>query len=144
MKQNRYPFKWRHFERTIILLCVRWYCRYQLSYRDVEDMMRERGLHADSMQITRLSFAGYRVPDAILRLIIIFATHPRVVHYGIIGNQFYLDFATSSLSAAYHKQRDPSPPPATSVRSLGENASEITELKAFSVVNSKGRFTLQI
>lgn len=44
MKQNKSPFKWRHFEPTIILLCVRWYCRYQLSYRDIEEMMRERGL----------------------------------------------------------------------------------------------------
>jgi transposase-like protein len=28
------PFKWRHFEGDIILLCVRWYLRYALSYRD--------------------------------------------------------------------------------------------------------------
>jgi transposase-like protein len=27
------PFKWRHFESEIILLCVRWYLRYSLSYR---------------------------------------------------------------------------------------------------------------
>jgi transposase-like protein len=35
------PFKWRHFEATIILLCVRWYLRYALSYRDLEEMMLE-------------------------------------------------------------------------------------------------------
>src|ERR1700730_11484416 len=29
-------FKWRHFESEIILLCVRWYLRYALSYRDLE------------------------------------------------------------------------------------------------------------
>jgi transposase-like protein len=45
--QNKSPFKWRHFEPSLILLCVRWYCRYQLSYRDVEEMMRERGLEDD-------------------------------------------------------------------------------------------------
>ena len=39
------PFKWRHFEADIILLCVRWYVRYSLSYRDLEKMMLERGLH---------------------------------------------------------------------------------------------------
>lgn len=44
MKRNTNPFKWRHFEPEIILLCVRWYCRYQLSYRDLSEMMRERGL----------------------------------------------------------------------------------------------------
>jgi transposase-like protein len=40
MKRNSSPFKWCHFEPTIILLCVRWYCRYSLSYRDLEEMMR--------------------------------------------------------------------------------------------------------
>jgi transposase-like protein len=33
------PFKWRHFEGQLILLCVRWYLRYCLSYRDLEEMM---------------------------------------------------------------------------------------------------------
>jgi IS6 family transposase len=33
-------FKWRHFLPEIILLNVRWYCRYSLSYRDLEEMMR--------------------------------------------------------------------------------------------------------
>jgi len=45
------PFKWRHFEADIILLCVRWYLRYSLSYRDLEEMMRERGLHVDHTTI---------------------------------------------------------------------------------------------
>lgn len=44
MKRNTSLFKWRHFEPEIILLCVRWYCRYQLSYRDLAEMMLERGL----------------------------------------------------------------------------------------------------
>ena len=38
------PFKWRHFEGSVILLCVRWYLRYGLSYRDLEEMMLDRGL----------------------------------------------------------------------------------------------------
>lgn len=53
MKHNSSPFKWRHFEPTIILLCVRWYCRYQLSYRDVEEMMKERGLTVDHTTVFR-------------------------------------------------------------------------------------------
>jgi transposase-like protein len=36
--------KWRHFQPEIILLCVHWCLRYSLSYRDLEEMMRERGL----------------------------------------------------------------------------------------------------
>ena len=47
------PFKWRHFQAEIILLCVRWYLRYPLSYRDLEEMMRERGLHIDHTTIYR-------------------------------------------------------------------------------------------
>jgi transposase, IS6 family len=47
------PFKWRHFEAEIILLCVRWYLRYSLSYRDLEEMMRERGLYVDHTTIYR-------------------------------------------------------------------------------------------
>ncbi|HEY0322154.1 MAG TPA: IS6 family transposase [Pyrinomonadaceae bacterium] len=53
MKQNRSLFKWRHYEPEIILLCVRWYCRYQLSYRDLEEMMQERGLAIDHSTIFR-------------------------------------------------------------------------------------------
>jgi len=47
------PFKWRHFEAEIILLCVRWYLRYSLSYRDLEELMRERGLQVDYTTIYR-------------------------------------------------------------------------------------------
>jgi IS6 family transposase len=47
------PFKWRHFEGQIILLCVRWYLRYCLSYRDLEEMMAERGLKVDHTTIYR-------------------------------------------------------------------------------------------
>ncbi len=47
------PFKWRHFEGAIILLCVRWYLRYSLSYRDLEEMMGERGLQVDHTTICR-------------------------------------------------------------------------------------------
>jgi len=45
--QSQNPFTWRHFQSDIILLCVRCYLRYSLSYRDLEEMMRERGLHID-------------------------------------------------------------------------------------------------
>jgi len=38
------PFKWRHYEGEIILLAVRWYLRYALSYRDLAEMLSERGL----------------------------------------------------------------------------------------------------
>ena len=36
-------FKWRHFEGVIIVWAVRWYYRYGIRYRDLEQMMGERG-----------------------------------------------------------------------------------------------------
>ncbi len=51
--QSQNPFKWRHFQADIILLCVRWYLRYALSYRDLEEMIRERGLYIDHTTIYR-------------------------------------------------------------------------------------------
>ena len=37
-------FAGRHFDRDVIILCVRWYLRYKLSLRDLVEMMAERGL----------------------------------------------------------------------------------------------------
>jgi transposase-like protein len=36
-------FKGRHFDRQVIILCVRWYLSYKLSSRDLVEMMAERG-----------------------------------------------------------------------------------------------------
>src|SRR5918997_3889597 len=53
MRRNSSPFKWRHYAPDVILLCVRWYCRYSLSYRDLEEMRRERGLSVDHTTVWR-------------------------------------------------------------------------------------------
>jgi transposase-like protein len=37
-------FKGRHFDQEIIVLCVRWYLSYKLSFRDLVAMMSERGI----------------------------------------------------------------------------------------------------
>ena len=46
-------FKGRHFEGEIVLWAVRWYCRYGVSYRDLEQMMGERGVNVDHSTIYR-------------------------------------------------------------------------------------------
>ena len=46
-------FKGRHFEQTMILQSVRWYLAYSLSYRDIEEMMKERGFEVDHSTIQR-------------------------------------------------------------------------------------------
>lgn len=46
-------FKWRHYQPDIILCCVRWYLSYPLSYRQVEELITERGLPVDHSTVFR-------------------------------------------------------------------------------------------
>ncbi len=46
-------FKRRRFPVEIILLCVRWYRKYGISYRDLAEMMQERGVEVDPSTIFR-------------------------------------------------------------------------------------------
>ncbi|WP_027780649.1 IS6 family transposase [Paraburkholderia caledonica] len=46
-------FKGRHLDREVIVLCVRWYLRYKLSFRDLAEMMVERGLSVAHTTIMR-------------------------------------------------------------------------------------------
>jgi hypothetical protein len=64
-------FKRRRFPVDIILVCVRWYCKYGISYRDLAEMIQERGVDVDPRSCagfvaTRLrlrsGFVGTRVP----------------------------------------------------------------------------------
>jgi transposase-like protein len=58
MKQSRPTlFRGRHFDPEVIVTCVRWYLRFSLSLRNVEELMRERGLIVDHTTVMAL------VPD---------------------------------------------------------------------------------
>ena len=46
-------FKGRHFFKEVILMAVRWYVAYSLSYRDIEELMAERGINVDHATINR-------------------------------------------------------------------------------------------
>jgi hypothetical protein len=46
-------FKWRQFAGEVILWAVRWYCRYGISYRELEEMLGERGVAVDHTTIYR-------------------------------------------------------------------------------------------
>src|SRR4030081_717288 len=46
-------FKWRQFEPEVLLLAVGWYLLFSFSYRDVEELLAERGLHADHVTVWR-------------------------------------------------------------------------------------------
>src|SRR6201987_1915001 len=58
-------FKWRQFEPEVILLAVGWYLRFSLSYRDVEELLADRGLHADHVTIWRWCRATPRKWNAV-------------------------------------------------------------------------------
>ena len=60
-------FQGRHFQDVIIILCVRWYLRYSLSYRDLEGMMEERGSAVDHVTIWRWVQYYAPIPNQRLR-----------------------------------------------------------------------------
>ena len=41
-----------HLRAPVVLTCIRWYLRYKLSYRDLEEMMAEPGVRVDRVTIT--------------------------------------------------------------------------------------------
>ena len=59
-------FKGRHFEGEIVLWAVRWYCRYGVSYRDLEQMMGERGVSVDHSTIYR--WVQKYAPESLTRI----------------------------------------------------------------------------
>src|SRR5215212_6339750 len=52
-RRSKDDFKRRHFEAALILQAVSWYLRYPLSYRDIEELFRERGLEVDHSTLNR-------------------------------------------------------------------------------------------
>src|SRR5699024_5324553 len=61
-------FSGRHFPRDIILWAVRWYCRYGVSYRDLEEMMTERGVPVDHTTIPDWQASSWRVDETYIRV----------------------------------------------------------------------------
>jgi transposase-like protein len=58
-------FKGRHFDRSVLLLCVRWYLAYNLSLRNLKEMMAERGVSVDHATIHR--WASRYTPEPLER-----------------------------------------------------------------------------
>src|SRR6187397_311682 len=52
-RRSKDDFRGRHFEAPLILQAVSWYLRYSLSYRDIEELFRERGLAVDHSTLNR-------------------------------------------------------------------------------------------
>ena len=52
-RRSKDDFRGRHVEASLILQAVSWYLRYPLSYRDIEELFRERGLEVDHSTLNR-------------------------------------------------------------------------------------------
>src|SRR5689334_12167401 len=52
-RRSKDDFRGRHFEAPLILQAVCWHLRYPLSYRDIEELFRERGLAVDHATLNR-------------------------------------------------------------------------------------------
>ncbi len=61
LKTSRGLFAGRHFNYEIIILCVRWYVTYKLSYRDLVEMMAER--HVDVAHTTIMRWVQRYIPE---------------------------------------------------------------------------------
>jgi transposase, IS6 family len=53
MARRERPFKGRHFTSEVILWAVRWYLQFPISYRDLELMLRDRGVSVDHTTVYR-------------------------------------------------------------------------------------------
>jgi len=63
-------FKWKHYAGEIILLNVRWYLKYALSYRNLQEMMAERGVevdHTTAIPVLNKNTCGRRLNFLIFR-----------------------------------------------------------------------------
>ena len=56
-----------HYPLEVMLVCVRWYATYPLSFRNIEEMMNERGVFVDHSTLHRWSIKILPVLAAALR-----------------------------------------------------------------------------
>jgi putative transposase len=55
------------FPKEIILVCIRWYAAYSLSYRNLEEMMEERGISVDHSTVNRWAIRFLPLLEKIFR-----------------------------------------------------------------------------
>ena len=56
-----------HYPLEVMLVCVRWYAAYPLSFRNIEEMMAERGVFVDHSTLHRWSMKMWPVLAAAFR-----------------------------------------------------------------------------
>ena len=122
-------FKGKHFMKEIILMVVRWYVSYSLSYRNIEELMLERGIPVDHSTLNRwvIEYAP-KLEEAFSR------NHKRKVgsswrmdetYIKIKGKWYYLyravDRAGDTIDFMLSKNRDEAAAKAFFTRAIGSN-----------------------
>jgi hypothetical protein len=82
-------FKWRQFEPEVILLAVGWYLRFSLSYRDVEELLAERGSFYELPELLLIPVSSNDVRN--------FPLHPAVVHNFLSEPHEICDFQAAAI-----------------------------------------------
>ena len=77
------------FPPEVITVAVRWYLRYSLSYRDVEELLAERGIEVDHVTVYRW----------VQRFTPLFAEAARLLRHAA-GDRWFVDETTSRSPAA--------------------------------------------
>ncbi len=65
--EDMISFKGIRFPKNVILMAMRWYTSYPLSYRHVEELFEERGIHVDHATVNRLVVKYYAALEAKFR-----------------------------------------------------------------------------
>jgi len=84
-------FKGAHFPPEIILMGVRWYLAYPLSYRHVEELLEERGVPSDHATIQRWVVKWPKYSEAVIwgnsRRFPIQVTLPKALFFGKVRSE---------------------------------------------------------
>ena len=120
--RSKDDFKRRHFEAGLIVQAVSWYLRYPLSYRDIEELLLERGLEVDHSTVNRWVLAYAPLIERRLR-------PSRKSHCGSIRvDETYVRIRGSGVTctgpstSTVRRSTSSSPPSATSTPPSGSSA----------------------
>lgn len=85
-------FKWKHFQKEMILMAVRWYLAYALSYRHIEELMAERGLSVDHATVNRW----------VVQYAPLLEESFRQRHKKFVGSSWRMDETTIKIKGEWH------------------------------------------
>jgi hypothetical protein len=99
-------FAGRHFDREVILLSVRWYLRYKPSFRDLAEMMADRGLHLTPSRYLHQSPENDEpISPFIFRPVVWLGARYSTDNQAVQQSSFYKPFLLHSLGRLFGSMR---------------------------------------